>query len=332
MSTSTQNSWLRRFSKLTCYCTLFLIFAGGMVTSTGSGLSVPDWPLSYGTLFPPMIGGIFYEHGHRMIASCVGFFTLILALWIQFTETRKWIKVLGFCALGAVILQGVLGGITVLFFLPTAVSVSHGVLAQTFFVLTIFIAYSLSNERKFRQTEEMTYSASFIKFTIFFIFLIYIQLIFAALMRHTDSGLAIYDFPKMAGEWLPKFNEATIAKINNWRFINGYEDVTIAQVMYHLTHRVGALIIFISAGILNFIGINACLNNKRALNTLFLLNTMIFIQILLGITAVLTEKSPIPTSIHVATGAAILGISCLLLLRTAPLKYSTFIKIIAKKK
>ncbi|MCA9406939.1 MAG: COX15/CtaA family protein, partial [Candidatus Omnitrophica bacterium] len=134
--------WLRRFAKLTCAATLFLIFAGGMVTSTGSGLAVPDWPLSYGSFFPPMVGGVFYEHGHRMVASLVGFLMLTMAIWIGLKEERLWLRITAFTALGAVILQGVLGGITVLTMLPTPVSVMHGVLAQTFFLLTIFIAYA----------------------------------------------------------------------------------------------------------------------------------------------------------------------------------------------
>ncbi|MCA9400806.1 MAG: COX15/CtaA family protein, partial [Candidatus Omnitrophica bacterium] len=144
---------LRIFSKITCLLTLFLIFAGGMVTSTNSGLSVPDWPLSYGTWFPPMIGGVFYEHGHRMIASLVGFFMLILTIWIGFKEQRQWVRYLAIAALGAVVIQGILGGMTVLFFLPTPISVSHAVLAQTFFLLTIFLAYSQSNEYVHRVSE-----------------------------------------------------------------------------------------------------------------------------------------------------------------------------------
>src|SRR3989338_894934 len=118
---------LRRFSKLTCFSTLFLIFAGGMVTSTGSGLAVPDWPLSYGMLFPPIVGGVFYEHGHRMVATIVGLLMLILAVALGFCEKRRWLRNLGFAAVGAVILQGVLGGITVLFFLPRPVSITHGI-------------------------------------------------------------------------------------------------------------------------------------------------------------------------------------------------------------
>src|SRR3990167_821475 len=82
--------WLRMFAKLTCFATLFLIFAGAMVKSTDSGLAVPDWPLSYGMFFPPMVGGVFYEHGHRMVAATVGFMTLCLAIWLGVQEPRRW--------------------------------------------------------------------------------------------------------------------------------------------------------------------------------------------------------------------------------------------------
>src|SRR5204863_1592087 len=88
--------------------TLALIFVGALVTSTGSGLSVPDWPLSYGRLMPPMVGGIFYEHGHRMVATTVGLLTVILAVWLGRREPRAWVRRLGYGALAAVVAQGVL--------------------------------------------------------------------------------------------------------------------------------------------------------------------------------------------------------------------------------
>ena len=116
----TSQPWLRRFTKLVAASTLFLIFAGAMVTSTGSGLAVPDWPLSYGMLMPPMIGGIFYEHGHRMIAATVGFLTLLQAIFLQLREPKRRARILGWCSVGAVIAQGVLGGLTVIFLLPKA--------------------------------------------------------------------------------------------------------------------------------------------------------------------------------------------------------------------
>src|SRR5262249_19350265 len=136
---------LHRFSIFVAACTVLLLLAGSLVTSTASGLSVPDWPTTYGWnmfTFPPSkwVGGIFYEHGHRLIASSVGVLTIVLAAWLWFAGPRRWMKRLGVAALGAVILQGVLGGLTVLFFLPTAISSAHAGLAEIFFCLTIAIA------------------------------------------------------------------------------------------------------------------------------------------------------------------------------------------------
>ena len=130
---------LHRWSILLSVCTLFLVVAGGVVTSRDAGLSVPDWPLSYGKLMPPMEGGIFYEHGHRMIATMVGMFTIVSLVWIWRVETRRWLKWLGVAALLAVIAQGLLGGLTVLLLLPWWVSSSHASLAQLFFSTTVAI-------------------------------------------------------------------------------------------------------------------------------------------------------------------------------------------------
>src|SRR6266568_8472160 len=135
---------LRRFAKLVAGSTLFLVFAGAMVTSTGSGLAVPDWPLSYGMVFPPMIGGIFYEHGHRMIAATVGLLTVIQAVWLQLREPKRFVRTIGWFSVGAVIAQGLLGGLTVLFLLPTAISVAHAGLAEIFLCLNMSIAFFTS--------------------------------------------------------------------------------------------------------------------------------------------------------------------------------------------
>src|SRR5918995_854573 len=123
-------TWLHRFAKLVAASTVLLIAAGGMVTSTGSGLSVPDWPNTYGWFmfsFPvsKWVGGIFYEHSHRLIASTVGFLTIIMAVWTWRGEPRRWLRRLAFVALGAVIVQGLLGGLTVLYFLPAPISIAH---------------------------------------------------------------------------------------------------------------------------------------------------------------------------------------------------------------
>src|SRR2546423_13901524 len=134
---------LTRFAWFTAFATLLLICSGGMVTRKGFGLAVADWPPTFGYnmfLFPASkwIGGIFFEHTHRLIASIVGFLTIILAAWLWFIEPRRWVRILGIAAVGAVILQGVLGGLRVTM-LKDEIGIFHACLAQAFFGLIIII-------------------------------------------------------------------------------------------------------------------------------------------------------------------------------------------------
>jgi len=124
-------------------CWVFgLIIFGALVTSNDAGLSVPDWPTSFGSLYriPPLTGGVFYEHIHRMIAQGAGLLTIILAVWTQRVDRRAWMRKLAWSALGIVIAQGVLGGLTVLFYLPPAISSAHATLAQMYFCLMVSLA------------------------------------------------------------------------------------------------------------------------------------------------------------------------------------------------
>ncbi len=323
--TTHPNPGLRVFSKLLCAATLFLIFAGAMVNSTGSGLAVPDWPTSYGNwFFVPMVGGVFYEHGHRLIAEAVGLMTVVLAIWIKLKDTRKWLHVLGFVAVAAVIIQGVLGGLTVLYYLPTPISVMHGVLAQSFLILTVVIAYDLSKERNDRLDANGLDStcSKLIKPAVIFGLLIYLQLILGAIMRHSGAGLAIYDFPTMAGTWWPTLNEGMLFTINDWRFENNLDPVNMTQVTLHLIHRIGAAVILVY---LIFLNINAFKNGKltpRLKNTVLLIDLLVAIQIILGIMTVLTGKHPHVTSTHVACGALTLSLSAILVLRAMPARLS----------
>ncbi len=131
---------LHRFAVLVACATFFLIIAGANVTSHDAGLAVPDWPLSFGKFFPKMVGNVFWEHGHRMIATGVGILTIGLAIYLQLRERRPWVRRLGWIALLAVIAQGLLGGLTVKMLLPLAVSAAHATLAQLFFLITVSIA------------------------------------------------------------------------------------------------------------------------------------------------------------------------------------------------
>jgi cytochrome c oxidase assembly protein subunit 15 len=136
---------VHRFAVFTAGCTFFLLAAGALVTSNDAGLAVPDWPLSYGSLLPPMVGGIRYEHGHRMLAAFVGFLTVILAVWLWRVEPRRWVRAFGWVALGLVVAQGLLGGLTVILLLPPSVSSAHATLAQLFFASVLSLGLFTGN-------------------------------------------------------------------------------------------------------------------------------------------------------------------------------------------
>ena len=135
-----------RFTVLAAGCVFLLIIAGALVTSNEAGLSVPDWPTSFGSLYriPPLVGGVKFEHGHRMLAELIGLLTIGVAVWTQKVDQRRWMRVLGWCALGTVVAQGILGGMTVLFYLPPAISTAHATLAQTFFCIMVSLAFFTS--------------------------------------------------------------------------------------------------------------------------------------------------------------------------------------------
>ncbi len=321
---SPSHTWLRHLSKLTVFSTLFLIFAGALVKSHEVGLSVPDWPTTYGKqmfAFPlsDMVGGIFYEHGHRMIATIVGFFTMIQAIWLGFSDEPKWLKKLGFFALGMVILQGLFGGITVLFFLPPPVSIIHGILAQTFFIMTIVIAYGLSVERTKRI--EMNWPLDIRKGTTILGGLVYIQLILGALMRHTASGLAIPDFPTMGGMWIPTFSTGMVENINSILFDLDLDPVSRGQVLIHFIHRLGAVIVTGAIGYFYFKYGSALKRNRSAKAVLVGMVGIVLLQFSLGVLTVLSERSPYIASFHVVTGAGLLGLCALLVLKVNPAEW-----------
>src|SRR5207245_684255 len=175
-----------------CAATVVLLAVGGLVTSTGSGLAVPDWPLSFGRLLPPMVGGVLYEHGHRLIAAAVGLLSLILAAWFVRSEPRRWARGLALAAAGTIVAQGLLGGLTVLLRLPPSISVAHACLAQGFFCLTVVLTQATS--RRFVGAEPRPPAAEpappLWAIAGLATALVYGQLVLGAIMRHTGAGLA----------------------------------------------------------------------------------------------------------------------------------------------
>ena len=298
---------LHVFSVLVALSTAVLIVAGGMVTSTGSGLSVPDWPNTYGWFmftFPldKMVGGIFYEHTHRLIASAVGFFILTLAVWLWRSEPRRWVRQLGYVALAAVITQGILGGITVLYYLPDAISIGHASLAQLVFCLTVTIALATSPgwKRGYRDQgsgigDQKLDDRTLQKIAVATIAAIYLQIVVGATMRHTDAGLAIPDFPLAFGQLVPPHWDAKIA--------------------IHFAHRVGALIValFIAATTSHVLFHHRDRRELRRPSILLLV--LLAAQITLGALTVLSGKHYIINSLHVVTGASVLGTALVLTLR-----------------
>lgn len=292
--------WVHRFAVLTACATLGLIFAGGLVTSTGSGLAVPDWPLSFGQVFPPMVGGVFFEHGHRMVASFVGVLTVTLAVLLANREPRAWVRRLGWGALAAVLVQGSLGGLTVLLRLPTSVSVTHACLAQVFFCLTVAIAVCTSPRwLASRQVAVETAVPSLHVLTRVTVGLIFVQLILGALMRHTGAGLAIPDFPLAFGRVIPPF---------------------VSQgVVIHFCHRAGALVVTLMiswtvARVLSRFRTEAQL--RRPALALF---ALLMLQVTLGALTIWTQRAVTPMTAHVAIGAAVLATSVILALRATQL-------------
>ena len=332
---SPEAPWLRRFSKFLVVATIALIFVGGQVKSHDAGLSVPDWPSSYGQnmlLYPvsEWDGGIFYEQSHRVLAFSVGVLSILLCGWLLFGESHRWVKVLGFLALGGVIAQGVLGGMTVLFVQPAWLSSLHGVVAQGFLMLVIFIAYTQSRERARRESsvgEVLPLPSA--KPILVLLAIVFIQLIVGAFMRHTESGLAIPDFPLMAGGVVPWFTAASVEWVNTWRVDYAFEtgrvlpEVTLSQIWVHFAHRAGAVLVLLSlayALIRTFKDREASPHMWRGT---MLLGGLVAIQATLGITTVLTQKVPLVTSLHVVTGAATLGYVTLLAFRALPLSWRT---------
>jgi len=300
------------FTWFTAVATLFLICSGGMVTSKGVGLAVPDWPTTFGYnmfLFPvsKWIGGIFFEHTHRLIASAVGFFTIILAVWLWRYEDRQWVRNLGIIAVGAVILQGVLGGLRVTM-LKDEIGIFHACLAQAFLGLIVLIALATTNF--WRSLSDVRIGPKKIgrlrAIAIAITIAIYVQLALGATMRHQHRDLAILDFPTANGAWIPDTSASALAKINTWRDARALSDVDAFQIWLQMAHRFLAFLIAIAV-------ITFCLRAWRdawslpALRRLSILwFALLVCQLALGVWTIWSNKAADIATTHVAVGASML--------------------------
>lgn len=273
-----------KFALFTAICGLFLIFAGALVTSTGSGLSVPDWPLAYGQFFPQMTGGVLFEHGHRLVAGFVATLTIISAIWAYLKVEDKTIRRLSYIAVGAVLAQAVLGGMTVIFQLPTWISMSHAFLGQTYVCILWLIA--LLSSKLWKNLEQYEERTLLPHATMFLLVMIFVQLFLGAWMRHIGAGLAIPDFPTALGGFVPSV-------MNYW-------------IKVHFAHRLGAYSIFLYVCFFCTYGLLHHRNKKVIRNFLILIASLVLAQLTLGAFVIWSGKNALITSLHVVCGASIL--------------------------
>jgi heme a synthase len=336
MPSATSRIWLNRFAWFICVAALLLICSGGMVTSKNVGLAVPDWPTTFGYnmfLFPvsKWVGGILFEHTHRLIASAVGFLTIILAIWLWRSESRSWVRNLGLIALAGVILQGILGGLRVTM-LKDEIGIFHACVAQAFLALLVFIAVVTTNfwrslvfgvrgrvralERGdtspnskdlLANTVDLKKFAPIRSLAIAITLAIYAQLALGATMRHQHRDLSILDFPTANGAWIPDTSTTALAKINAWRDARGLSDVDAFQIWLQMIHRLVALLIAI--GVIAFS--SRVWSDALQVPALKKLSVwwiaFLILQLTLGAWTIWSNKAADIATAHVAVGAIMLS-------------------------
>ena len=285
---------LHRFAILTAIGTFFVLIAGAAVTSTGSGLSVPDWPLSYGKFFPEMQGGVFYEHGHRMIAGTVALLLFALTIWTWRTEHRSWVRFLITFAFVLVIGQAILGGLTVLLLLPASISVAHASTAMLLFALVVTFA-AVTSPKWASATGSAEHRASRLAvFASGVTALVYLQIVVGAIMRHIGAGLACPDFPLCHGELVPPLNSFYMA--------------------VHFYHRVGGVLVTLAVWALALAAHRWVPQEKGIRNLMFLAAGGVLFQFGLGVASIWTRLDPLVTVLHHAGGATLLALTTLIAL------------------
>jgi protoheme IX farnesyltransferase len=300
---STKDRIVRRTARAVPVAVFLLLIAGALVTSTDSGLAVPDWPLAYGRLMPPMVGGILYEHGHRIVAALVSFLVGLEAGLLLWGERRRWVRRLGLLAFAAILAQALLGGLTVLLRLPPAVSSAHAGLAQIVFALTAAIAFVTSATWASGQIgdgldgPDAPALSRALGWTAAASAAVYVQILLGAVMRHTGAGLAIPDAPLAFGKLLPSA-----------------EEFSRPGVPIHFAHRVGAVV----AGLLVVAAIRAVLSLRGTLKPAKVLaglwGAALALQITLGMFSIWSGKAVAITTAHLAVGGLVWILGVLLAL------------------
>jgi len=299
---------------------LLLICSGGLVTSHEAGMTVPDWPNSFGYnmfLFPisRWIGGVFFEHTHRLLASGVGMLTIFLSVATWVIERRRWVKWLTVAAVGAVVVQGVLGGLRVSEH-NALLGLFHGCLGQSYFCLVSVIALVTSPAwerltsgnypRDGDGTRHLFYWALAVTAMIF------VQLILGASMRHSHAGLSIRDFPTVYGQWWPAGDSNALNGINAARESHAEPDTSLALIWLQYVHRLWAIVIVCAL----IVTASNILRSQPAVPLVRILAAfwigLVLAQFCLGVWTVWSNKAADVATAHVALGATTLMIGVLI--------------------
>lgn len=297
---------LHIWTLLTLAATFLLLCSGGIVTSKGVGMAVPDWPTTYGYnmfLFPvsKWVGGIFYEHSHRLIASGVGLMTMVLAVWILAVDHRRWVKFLGVAAFLAVCLQGLLGGLRVTLY-KDEIGIFHALLAQAFLCAVGVLAVATSG-RFLRGEWDVFHPDPLLKnLVLATTVLVFFQLGLGATMRHEHAGLSIPDFPLAYGKWIPDTSPEAVAAINATRAAAGEVPTNALFIWVQMVHRAVALLILLCVVAVFHRAATRCrLRTVKAWSTAWL--GLVAAQVLLGAWTVWSNKAADIATIHMAVGA-----------------------------
>jgi cytochrome c oxidase assembly protein subunit 15 len=304
------------FALVAAAFTLIVLTSGGMVTSKGVGMSVPDWPTTYGYnmfLFPysKWVGGIFFEHSHRLLATGIGMISIGLCVWLWISESRFWVKILGTVVVVSIVLQGVIGGLRVVLN-EAQIGILHGILAQSLFVLLGILAASVSPAFVAGRWAPPQAVGGLRWLGLILVGAVFSQLVIAATMRHAHAGLSIPDFPAAYGHFLPDTSPAAVAQINASRETAHEVPTTAALIWLQMAHRAMALVIFT-------VIVTLAWKTRRALagvrHTALMLVGMVLVQIGLGAWTIWSNKAADVATAHMALGALILFISARLAFR-----------------
>jgi cytochrome c oxidase assembly protein subunit 15 len=299
-----------------CFCTggiLFLIILGSLVTSNEAGMSVPDWPTTYGQnmfTFPwqDWVGGILYEHSHRLVAFGISTLTIILSVALFFQE-RIWLRWMGAFTPVFFLLEGTIGGLRVILS-KDQLGIVHGCLAQLLFLTVALIA--LFTSRWWIETPRKTLPPQWTGRVAAISGLIFVQLAIGATMRHDHAGLSIDDFPLAYGQAWPKTDSASVAAYNQERLARTEHPTSAFYILLQMAHRIGAVLItlcIVAEAISARLARDAAAE-LRKWSAVWV--ALVLVQVVLGAFTIWSGKQPHITTTHVVVGALTLMTGALL--------------------